>query len=106
MDLNDLLRQMLTGTPTEKTKRVQVATLKSEDIIRCKTLEQNHQRAIGERDILVAKLHKLKADLELASKEWWEHVQNTYCLPRNVGEYHIEDQGRVMLDPKEKPSDE
>lgn len=96
----DFLSKLLGIEEPDTSTWTKVATLKPEDITRSKTLESDRARLAGQSDVLIAKIHVLKAEMSALGAEWWEHLHSTYSLPRG-GNYTISDDGSILMAPKQ-----
>lgn len=104
MDISDLMK-MLMGqqTPDDKTVEetwAQVAKLSPEDTGRQRSMLAATAERHREYKMLQKKCTAIKAQVDADADEWWHHIYKVYGLPQ--GNYHITDDGRIFVEPKEK----
>jgi len=95
-----MLKKILGLQEPDTSKWEKVAKLKPEDVTKRRNLDADEANLRGEVDVLVAKIHALKAKSNAAGTEWWEYMHRNYSLPRQRS-YTISDDGYVLMEPKE-----
>lgn len=103
----EMLKAAFGESPTdeqiEKTW-TQVGKLSTEDVARRRSLNALCSEMKREADLLKKKLAALEAKSDAEREEWWFHIHKHYGIPD--GNLHIHDDGRIFMEPKEKPKAE
>jgi len=104
MDIFELMMQLMKPTPDEPTIEknwIQVAKLSPADEGKKRSLLAMLDEKHRECDMHEKRIHAIKAQVSADDDEWWLHLHRTYGLPPK-GNFHIFEDGRVFMEPKEK----
>lgn len=74
---------------------VNVAQLKSEDILKKKELDMKRRRLFSKAKVLTSKLQALYASMQADQDEFWDEIYETYSLPANLP-YKVDETGQVV----------
>lgn len=74
---------------------VNVAQLKSEDILKKKDLEMRKRRLFSQAKVLSSKLQVVWATMQAEQDEFWDGIYTAYNLPANLP-YKADDSGQIV----------
>jgi hypothetical protein len=74
---------------------VNVAQLKSEDMLKKKELDMRRRRMFSQAKVLSSKLQVIWATMQAEQDEFWDGIYAAYSLPANLP-YKVDDQGQVV----------
>lgn len=103
-EIRELVKHLLhhIGNNKDRSNWKQVGILNADELLRQKTLEKDTETAAMEYVLLRQKADALKSQWLINSREWCNDLYKNHSLP-TAGEYWIEDDGRILLDPKSLP---
>lgn len=94
----DEIIALLTGQPVDRSHWVQVGKLTKEE----EGVQRSHLAKADERrmecDVLQKKIHALMAAQSADGEEFWMNLKKAHGL--GFGNYHILDDGRIVMEPK------
>ena len=74
---------------------VNVAQLKSEDMLRKKEFDMKRRRLFSQAKVLSSKLQVIWATMQAEQDEFWDSLYNAYSLPANLP-YKVDETGQVV----------
>lgn len=74
---------------------VNVAQLKSEDVLKKKELDMKRRRLFSQAKVLSSKLQVIWATMQAEQDEFWDGIYSAYTLPANLP-YKVDESGQVV----------
>lgn len=74
---------------------VNVAQLRSEDMLKKKELDMHRRRLFSQAKVLSSKLQVIWATMQAEQDEFWDGIYATYSLPANLP-YKVDESGQVV----------